>query len=127
MDTLAKLKQASVMPVYETINFSDLQADRTGAIRLRVNITKKMRDEIDAMQDAPDEEKNERALALIASLIPREDTGDEPLTTEEWKEFLKGGDDDDIKFVNAISDRLWERVTHYLRSDFLASKPSATN
>lgn len=143
--TLDKLKKASVEPVYDYLNFSDFYPTKQGRIRYRVNLSKKMveevtaisreNDEIQAILDnakATPEEKadaearqkasNERSLAFAASLIMADDEkGDETLTVDEWKEWIAmERDEEDRKFTQWVQTEVIKRTGDYLQKGFLA-------
>ena len=114
MDTLQALKTASVKPVYAVIDLAEYDSARAGQIRVRVNLTKAMRRELQAAEANKDD--NEAGLRLLAQLIPRADNTDESLTYDELKQFIESGDADDELFVNWFVRRAFELV----REHFLA-------
>ena len=113
-NTLQALQMASIKPVYAVIDLADQDASREGKIRVRVNLTKAMRREMQAAQDNQDD--NEAGLRLLAQLIPRDDTSDTPLTYDELKQFIEGGDDEEELFVTWFINAAFEKV----REHFLA-------
>lgn len=113
-NTLQALQAASIKPVYAVINLADYDASRNGAVRVRVNLTKAMRREMQSALDTQDD--NEAGLRLLAKLIPRADDTDESLTYDELKQFIEGGDDEDELFVNWFVNAAFAKV----REHFLA-------
>ena len=113
-NTLQQLQAASIKPVYAVIDLADYDASRAGKIRVRVNLTKAMRREMQEAQENADD--NEAGLRLLAKLIPRADDTDAPLTYDELKQFIESGDDGDELFVTWFINAAFAKV----RDHFLA-------
>ena len=126
--------------LYETIQFSEFHASMQGALTYRVNLSRAMWKEMTSIQaesaaveeldkdstERKEREKgvNERSLAFIASLIPRDSVGGEPITLAELKTFLEyaaeTSEEEDVFFDQWLIDELMRRVGEYQAKHFLA-------
>lgn len=138
MNQLDIVKAAGHQPFYEQIDLGEWRAELAGTkIRVRVNPTRKVRREMqelyersqtlgkdpDAASDAEAKEIGTRYNAIVASLIPRAETGDETITPAELDAFLAGGDDDDDSLQQWVLTQVWQRVYQY----FLSARASRNN
>lgn len=133
MNTVDVLKAASIKPLYEIILLSDYDSALGGEIRVRVNLTPKMREEWFAIGAESDEleargdvvtqaEKDahiDRALSLMASLIPLDESG-KSLTLEQIKEILAPDANGNDALQGWFTDQVWEKVAGYTDTHFLA-------
>lgn len=134
------VKASRKAPLYETIRFADFHPAMQGELTYRVNLTRAMWREMAAIQDlntglaslekdsdaykAQETDVNARSLAFIASLIPRDSAGGEPITREELQTLLDSAaelsDEEDVFFDSWLIDELMRRVGEYQRVHFLA-------
>lgn len=138
-------RAASKRPLYEVIKFSDFHPSMHGELKIRVNLSRGMWRQMKQTQalqarakDLPagaeraalEAEASEMALALIASLIPREAGKDEPISVGEYKAFLEyqtensDAEDEDMLFDNWLTDEIIRRIMENQKNHFLARAKS---
>lgn len=131
--------------LYEVIEFKEFHPAMSGSLTYRVNLSRKMWKEMGEIQTesaalkelpegdertAREKQVNERSLAFIASLIPRDSAGGEAITLAELKTFLEyaaesaEAADEDVFFDMWLIDELMRRVGDYQTKHFLARNKS---
>jgi len=106
------LKATASRPVYEQIDLAGFHPSIEGQIRFRINPTRQMWNEIQA---AGESGNNDEFIRLTASLLPRSDEDDTPLTVDEFKEFLEGNPDADPLFPFWLAKEMYARIKkHFL-------------
>ncbi len=131
--TFDLLTRTSVKPVYDTVDLGGFNPEMAGKlVRVRVNLSKRMRRELDAIPKAGDpdtrtedekKEATEKSLAFTRLLVPRDLTGDAPLTPEEWDAFLNATDENgDDSFQGWLIGQVWGKLNDH----FLALSPQTS-
>ena len=127
MNTVELLNTTSIKPIYATIDLAEFNPAYTGQIRVRVNLTKAMKREMNAIQSGGGDADAEAALRLLARLIPRATDTDECLTYEELQQFMEGADETDDVFVGWFIERAFQSVTDYFLARAAQRHKSNTN